>query len=352
MHKILVDNVSHAFASVEEHPSSALILDQLNMCIESGDIFGIVGMSGAGKSTLLRLLATLERPTRGAIIIDGIQVSDEALYSHEPSLRAVRETIGIIFQELYLYSSMTLLDNVAFPLKIKGVGRDEREERALSLLKRVGLGSKEGRYPLSLSGGERQRVAIARALAAYPTLLLCDEITSALDPATRRSILDLLSQLNQEFALTIVLITHEMEVVRRICNRVAVLDHGRIVEQGTVEELFATASHPVTQELLQQVAHEVPSFYSLALDAMRSELWLLTFRGAVAREPLLSWIIKHYPIEVNIILGNIDRVQGGEIGKLLVLITAEPAVREEVWHFLQSRSVICHKWREPTSEAL
>lgn len=221
-------------------------LDGVSLSVARGEVFGVIGPSGAGKSTLIRLINALERPSAGRVEIDGVDVA--ALPARD--LRALRRRIGMIFQNFGLLSSRTVADNVAFPLKLAGVPTAERKARVAELLDRVGLADHAAKYPAQLSGGQKQRVGIARALATGPDILLCDEATSALDPEATRSVLALLRQLNQELGLTIVLITHEMDVVRAVCDRVAVLEKGRVVESGCVDTVFAEARHAATQRML------------------------------------------------------------------------------------------------------
>ena len=230
--------------------SGGAALDNLSLSVARGEVFGVIGRSGAGKSTLIRLINALETPSSGRVEVEGVDVA------HLPAaeLRAMRRRIGMIFQHFGLLSSRTVAANVAFPLKLAGAGAAEREAKVAQLLARVGLGDHADKYPAQLSGGQKQRVGIARALATGPDILLCDEATSALDPETTRSVLALLRELNQELGLTIVLITHEMEVVRAACDRVAVLESGRVVETGTVADIFAGARHPATQRMLARLA--------------------------------------------------------------------------------------------------
>ena len=226
--------------------AGAAALDGVSLTVTRGEIFGVIGPSGAGKSTLIRLINALERPTAGRIEIEGIDVGTLS----PVKLRALRRRIGMIFQNFGLLSSRTVADNVAFPLKLAGIHRAERDARVSALLDRVGLSDHAKKYPAQLSGGQKQRVGIARALATDPDVLLCDEATSALDPEATRSVLALLRQLNQDLGLTIVLITHEMDVVRAVCDRVAVLDAGKVVESGTVDSVFGAARHAATQRML------------------------------------------------------------------------------------------------------
>jgi D-methionine transport system ATP-binding protein len=228
----------------------AAAVDGVSLSIERGEVFGIIGQSGAGKSTLLRLLNGLEVPTGGRVLVDGTDVAGLS----PAELRALRRRVGMIFQNFGLLSSATVRDNIGLPLKLAGVAAAERERKVAALIDRVGLAAHAGKYPAQLSGGQKQRVGIARALATDPAILLCDEATSALDPETTRQVLALLRDLNRELGLTIVLITHEMDVVRAVCDRVAVLDAGRVVESGTVADLFAGATHPATRRMLEALA--------------------------------------------------------------------------------------------------
>jgi D-methionine transport system ATP-binding protein len=229
--------------------SAVAALDGVSLSVARGEVFGVIGPSGAGKSTLIRLLNALEVPTSGRVTVDGVDLA--GLSAAE--LRALRRRIGMIFQNFGLLSSRTVAQNVAFPLKLAGLDRGAREAKVSALLDRVGLADHAGKYPAQLSGGQKQRVGIARALATDPDILLCDEATSALDPQTTRTVLDLLRSLNRDLGLTIILITHEMDVVRAVCDRVAVLEHGAIVESGRVADIFAQAAHPATRRMLAAI---------------------------------------------------------------------------------------------------
>ncbi len=243
---IRVENISKTFRA---NNGQVEALKNISFSIGEADIFGIIGLSGAGKSTLVRCLNLLEKPTEGNVYVDGKNL----MRLSEKELRKERQDIGMIFQHFNLLMQRNVLDNVCFPLEIAGVGRKEAKKRALELLETVGLGEKAKAYPAQLSGGQKQRVAIARVLANNPKILLCDEATSALDPQTTRSILNLLKEINQKYGITIVVITHEMAVVRTICSKVAVLSHGRLVEEATVEELFRA---PRTEEAKQLIFNE------------------------------------------------------------------------------------------------
>ncbi|MBQ7841470.1 MAG: ATP-binding cassette domain-containing protein [Lachnospiraceae bacterium] len=240
---IRVENISKTF---QANNGQVEAVKNISFSIEKGDIFGIIGLSGAGKSTLVRCLNLLEKQSEGNIYIDGKNLMK--LSSKE--LRKQRQDIGMIFQHFNLLMQRNVVDNICFPLEIAGVGRKQAKKRALELLETVGLTEKARAYPAQLSGGQKQRVAIARVLANNPKILLCDEATSALDPQTTKSILNLLKEINQKYGITIVVITHEMAVVREICSKVAVLDHGRLVEEGTVEALFGA---PKTEEAKQLI---------------------------------------------------------------------------------------------------
>ncbi|MEG3123403.1 methionine ABC transporter ATP-binding protein [Sphingomonas sp. GB1N7] len=238
---IELNDVSKTFAG-----AAGAALDGVSLSIARGEVFGVIGASGAGKSTLLRLINALELPSAGRITVEGVDLG-----TLDPAgLRALRRRIGMIFQNFGLLSSRTVAANVAFPLKLAGLPAADRDAKVAALLARVGLTDHADKYPSHISGGQKQRVGIARALATDPDILLCDEATSALDPETTRSVLTLLRELNTELGLTIVLITHEMAVVRAVCDRVAVLDRGQVVETGTVAGLFADARHPATQAML------------------------------------------------------------------------------------------------------
>ena len=243
---IRVDKISKTF---QANNGQVEAVKNITFSIEKGDIFGIIGLSGAGKSTLVRCLNLLEKPNKGNVYIDGKNLME--LSAKE--LRRERQDIGMIFQHFNLLMQRNVVDNICFPLEIAGVKKKEARERAMELLETVGLSEKAKAYPAQLSGGQKQRVAIARVLANNPKILLCDEATSALDPQTTKSILNLLKEINQKYGITIVVITHEMAVIREICSKVAVLDHGSLVEQGTVEEIFKA---PKTEEAKKLIFNE------------------------------------------------------------------------------------------------
>ncbi len=287
--------------------ASAPALHGVSLDIAPGEVFGVIGQSGAGKSTLIRLINGLELPSAGRVVTDGEDVG--ALDAN--ALRALRRRVGMIFQHFNLLASKTVAANVAFPLKVAGVPAGQIETRVAELLARVGLSEHARKYPAQLSGGQKQRVGIARALASDPKILLCDEATSALDPQTTEQILDLLGQLNRELGLTIVLITHEMEVIRRVCHRVAVLDAGQVVESGEVAEVFLHPHHPVTRRLVADAA-------GLAGEGAPAGALRLTFRGAATYEPILGRIARDTGVDYSILAGRIDRIRDEPYGQLLV----------------------------------
>jgi D-methionine transport system ATP-binding protein len=247
---IVLDNVNKVYPSSKD--GDVVALQDINLRIERGEIFGIVGHSGAGKSTLLRLLNGLEKPTSGSVTVDGISISE----SSERELREARKKIGMIFQHFHLLWSRTVWENVAFPLELAGKSKKEIREKVDALLERVGLSHRANAYPSQLSGGQKQRVGIARALANDPSVLLCDEATSALDPETTASILQLLKEIHRDTGITMVIITHEMSVVKQMCHRMAVMEAGKVVELGEVETLFRQPKHPVTQQFVQSYQNE------------------------------------------------------------------------------------------------
>jgi D-methionine transport system ATP-binding protein len=242
---IALEGVSKHFAG-----ASGAAVDNVSLTVAKGEMFGIIGRSGAGKSTLIRMINALERPSAGQVLVDGIDVA--AL--RPAALRGLRRRIGMIFQNFGLLASRTVAANVAFPLSLEGISRDAQRARVAALLERVGLADHAHKYPAQLSGGQKQRVGIARALATRPDILLCDEATSALDPETTRAVLALLRELNRELGLTVVLITHEMAVVRAVCDRMAVMESGRVVEDGRVADVFAAPAHPITRAMLGSLA--------------------------------------------------------------------------------------------------
>lgn len=296
----------------------------VNLSIESGDIYGIVGYSGAGKSTLIRMFNGLEAPSSGTVSVNGKVIST----LKGSSLRKERQKIGMVFQHFNLLWSRTVVENILFPLEIAGVPKEKRLARANELVKLVGLEGREDAYPAQLSGGQKQRVGIARSLANDPTLLLCDEATSALDPQTTDEVLDLLLDINKRLNLTIVLITHEMHVIRKICDKVAVMESGKIVEHGNVMDVFKRPKEEVTKRFIRQDSNDEEDTH-LVLEELLAEypdgkVVRLTFHGEQAKLPIISKIVKEDEVDLTIIEGNIKKTQEGAIGSLYVQLMGQP----------------------------
>jgi len=310
-------------------------LDGIDLDAARGSISAIIGRSGAGKSTLIRLVNGLEKPSTGKVIVDGTDIAPLG----ERALRSARREIGMIFQHFNLLSSRTVFDNAALPLEIAGVPRKEIEARVTPLLDLVGLADKRNRYPSELSGGQKQRVGIARALATRPKLLLSDEATSALDPETTLSVLALLRKINKELGLTIILITHEMEVVKSIADHVAVIEKGRIVESGTTFDVFTRPQHETTRALLAGIpGMTLPEFVQSRITQQPtpdSETVLrIVFTGTHATDPVLSRLSKDLGLEVNILGGAVDEIAGRPFGTLIVSFKGDDAKVAETRAFL------------------
>jgi len=285
--------------------------------IASGEVFGLIGHSGAGKSTLLRLINRLEEPSGGRILVNGEDVT--ALDAD--GLRRFRQRVGMIFQHFNLLMSKTVADNVAMPLRLAGIrSRSEIDARVASLLDRVGLKDHARKYPAQLSGGQKQRVGIARALATEPSILLCDEATSALDPQTTASVLQLLAEINRELKLTIVLITHEMDVIRRVCDRVAVMDGGEIVEQGPVTEVFLHPKHPTTQRFVLEDEAVDEGEQRDDFAHVPGRILRLTFQGEATYKPLLGTVARDTGVDFSILSGRIDRIKDTPYGQLTLAL--------------------------------
>ena len=314
---IVLDQIKKIFNT---NSGRVTAVDSVNLSIQKGEIFGIIGYSGAGKSTLIRMLNLLERPTEGTVTIDGKDLTQ--ISSKE--LRLARQQIGMVFQHFNLLWSRTVFENIAFSLEIAGVNKDEIKPRVLELIQLVGLSGKEDNYPSQLSGGQKQRVGIARALANNPKVLLCDEATSALDPQTTDEILDLLVQINKKYNLTIVLITHEMHVIQKICHHVAIMESGRIVEQGDVLTVFSNPQHPVTERFVKQVASEDDSIETvehLIKKFPKGKIVLLKYLKGKAEQPFITNVIRNYQVDINIIQGKVVQTQEGGYGSLYVQLT-------------------------------
>ncbi|PYC05680.1 ABC transporter [Pseudomonas protegens] len=306
-------------------------LHGIDLSIQRGEVFGIIGRSGAGKSSLIRTINRLEQPSSGRVLIDQVDIGD----FDEDRLVALRRRIGMIFQHFNLMSAKTVWHNVELPLKVAGVPKAERERKVRELLELVGLKDKHQAYPAQLSGGQKQRVGIARALVHDPEILLCDEATSALDPETTQSILGLLKEINQRLGLTIILITHEMAVIREICDRVVVLEHGRIVEQGPVWEVFGHPQHEVSKTLLAPLQHGLPPelqsrLHSQPTAADAALVLSLRFTGVKHEEPDLAALFGALGGRVRLLQGGVERIQGHALGQLLLAVQGSPLGAEEL----------------------
>jgi D-methionine transport system ATP-binding protein len=316
------------------------VLKRVSLSIQPGEVFGIIGRSGAGKSTLVRCINLLERPSGGQVFVAGQEIT--ALRGR--ALRKARHSIGMIFQHFNLLSSRTALDNVALPLELAGATRPAARAAAAPLLELVGLGDKRGRYPAELSGGEKQRVGIARALASRPKVLLCDEATSALDPETTTSILALLRDINRKLGLTIVLITHEMQVIKEICDRVAVLDEGVVVEHGPVFDVFTAPTAEVTRRFVRDlVDRDLPAGLVARLVARttggENPVIRIVFRGPSAYAPIVAEVVRRYGILLNILQGTVDYIRGEPYGNIVVeAIGSAPDVAAAL-DFIRSRDL-------------
>ena len=313
----------------------------VSLSIDKGEIFGIIGFSGAGKSTLVRCINLLERPTAGTVTVDGKEIT--ALTAQE--LRQTRKKIGMIFQHFNLMPSRTVAGNVAYPLRGSGLSKKETADKVMRLLELVGIGDKANAYPSQLSGGQKQRVAIARALANDPNVLLCDEATSALDPQTTKSILHLLRHLNETLGITIVLITHEMAVVKEICHRVAVMEHGRVVEQGEVFNVFADPKQDITKNFIHttsnlQKIEELVAENSPVVQIQPGELIVrLSYLQKNVSEPLISAVSQKFGVSLNIIFADITIVQDAPIGGTVAIISGERKQITEAVEYLIQKNV-------------
>lgn len=313
---IRVENISKTFQTVAG-PVEAV--KNMSFSIEKGDIFGLIGLSGAGKSTLVRCLNLLERPDEGAIYVDGKNLMELT----EQELRKERQDIGMIFQHFNLLMQRNVVDNICFPMEIAGVKKKDARKRALELLETVGLSEKANAYPSQLSGGQKQRVAIARVLANNPQILLCDEATSALDPQTTKSILTLLKEINQKYGITIVVITHEMAVIQEICSKVAVLDHGSLVEEGSVEELFRA---PKTEEAKKLILNDVVHIKEMTSKRMIR----VTFGGSSAFEPFIGNMVLKYKTPLNILYANTRTINGNAEGEMILQLPDSKEISERM----------------------
>ncbi len=332
---ISIKNAEKVFSTKQ---GDVTAVSDVNLEIKGGEIFGVIGYSGAGKSTLIRMLNGLEIPTDGSVTIAGKQIS----HIKGAALRAALQEISMIFQHFNLLWSRTVRENISFPLEIAGVPKKQRKQKVDELIQLVGLQGREDSYPSQLSGGQKQRVGIARALANDPKVLLCDEATSALDPQTTDSILELLVDINKNLGLTIVLITHEMHVIRKICHRVAVMEDGKVVEEGSVLDVFKDPKQPITKRFVQQMTEpeETKETIQHLLGKITSgKVLQLTFVGARTQEPLITDIIRKFDVTINILQGKISQTREGSYGTLFIHVDGEDNIITEAVGFIESQNV-------------
>lgn len=308
-------------------------LQDVSLTINDGDIFGIIGFSGAGKSTLLRMVNALEIPTNGDVLIDGVNIN--ALSHNE--LRQVRKGIGMVFQSFNLLNSKTVYDNIAIPLRLNKVAETTIEKRVKELLEFVNLPDKANAYPTQLSGGQKQRVGIARALATNPSILLCDEATSALDPETTEAILELLKRINKEFNITVLVVTHEIQVIKEICNRVAVMEHGRVVEMGSVLDVFSHPTQAMTKRFVQTVIPErIPDSIvaNLQKDTRNYEVIKVRFLGDTVTKHVIYEINRTLPVETNIIFASVNQLQDSALGIFILQVVGDTEAIQSVKQYI------------------
>lgn len=338
---IRFEHVSKTFQT-KNGPFDAL--KDVSFEIEKGDIYGVIGYSGAGKSTLIRMVNALETPTSGNVWVEGKDIGT----LNQKELRNLRKGIGMIFQQFNLLESKTIYDNVAIALKLNGVSKKDIEKRATELLDFVELSDKKYSYPGQLSGGQKQRVGIARALANNPSILLCDEATSALDPKTTDSILELLKKINEMLHITIVIITHEMNVIQKICNKVAVMDYGQVVETGSVIQVFSDPRSDIARRFVGNLIRDVipePLVESIRRETRNSRLLRIKLENTDSTEPLLWEINRRFEVETNILYSTINVIQGIVVGIMLVLfIGTDEEIEKAEQYILESKE----EYREVT----
>lgn len=308
--------------------AEAVALENINLDIFPGEIFGIIGMSGAGKSTLVRCINFLEKPTSGTVIVDGQDLSQLS----EKELCILRQSMGMIFQQFNLLMQRTALKNICFPLEIAGVSKAEAQKRARELLELVGLADKANSYPSQLSGGQKQRIAIARALATNPKVLLCDEATSALDPTTTRSILALLKDINQRLGITIIIITHEMSVIEEICQRVAIIADHEIAEVGRVEEIFTKPQAQATKKLVYPEGKKTPKFANTGY--LR-----IVFDGSTSFEPVIANMILDLKETVNIVFADTKNIDGKAYGQTVIQVPDDERAIRRITAYLEGKNL-------------
>jgi D-methionine transport system ATP-binding protein len=328
---IKIEHLSKQFINGKD---SFLAVNDVNININKGEIFGIIGLSGAGKSTLLRCINRLEEPTEGQIIIEGVDLTK----ANKIDLRRERKEIGMIFQHFNLLLQKTVYENIAFPLKLENMDKSEIDDRVNQLLEYVDLVDKKDAFPSQLSGGQKQRVAIARAIANNPKILLSDEGTSALDPKTTKSILKLLNKIRKELGITIVLITHQMEVVKDICDRVAIMENGEVIEENTVENLFREPKTKTAQTFINSMQTNIEEEI-INPDDFKGTIIRLSFLEKSAKQPIVAKMIRNFDIDVNILSGNINKLQMSSVGHLILELTGESSKVNKAISFLKDENV-------------
>ena len=335
---IVLKDISKTFTIKDKQVTA---VQDVNLTIQDKEIYGIIGFSGAGKSTLVRCINLLERPTAGSVIVNGVDM----LTLSPKALREQRKKIGMIFQQFNLMPSRTVAQNIALPIENSGLSQADITRKVTELLAFVELEDRAGAYPSQLSGGQKQRVAIARALATDPEILLCDEATSALDPQTTKSILKLLARLNTELGITVVVITHEMDVIKKICHRVAVMEHGRVVEENTVYSLFAQPVQPITKSFINTTSN-LSEIYQLIEDKAEiaelsadEQLVKMRYRETNVSEPLISYISKKFDVTVNILFSDVELVEGMPLGGTVAILKGARNQLKEALAYVSGRNV-------------
>lgn len=347
---ITLKNISVTFHQKEEIQA----VKDVSLTVNKGDVYGIVGYSGAGKSTLVRVINLLQRPEKGEVLVNNIDLTK----LKASQLRKERKKIGMIFQHFNLMNSRNVFDNVAFSLKYQKKSKQVLRQRVQELLELVGLADKAAAFPSQLSGGQKQRVAIARALANDPEILLCDEATSALDPKTTLQILALLKKLNQKLGLTIVIITHEMQVVKEICNKVAVMENGEVIEKGTSIQIFSQPKRELTQDFIRTATHIDQALETILGSSKFSSLaaneWLveLSYVGDQTSEPLIAQLYSRYQVTTNILYGNVEILQEVPIGSLIVSLAGEYQQRKKALAYLKEQGVYTNILKQNQAEGL
>lgn len=335
---IKFENVSKQY---ERNGITTQALQNINLTIQKGDIYGIIGYSGAGKSTLVRLINFLEKPTQGNVIIQNQSLNQLS----NPQLRQVRRKIGMIFQHFNLLESKTVYENIAIPLVLIKKNKQAIKQKVYELLEFVGLSDKAHSYPKELSGGQKQRIGIARALANDPDILLCDEATSALDPQTTQSILELIKKINDQYKITVVLITHEMHVIEQVCHKVAVMEKGKIIEHGNVLDVFGHPKHKTTQNFVSSVINDqipagvVENLLEIEGDKNNIKLFKLEFLGRSASEPVMNSLILQQKVVVNILFAHMSEIEKTVLGSMFVQLKGSDSNIEQSVHFLREHGV-------------